>query len=161
MGSLTYQTLEHVAMQGRPYPVAELEGCESGLALFAAAFLGHNDAIHFAERGMQGTCVDINGERLSEMADLYPEGWGFHCDDAWAFAQRNTGRRKWDAVSADSFTGTIMERSLDSLGLWCSLARKVVTVTLTTGAAYSVPQCWMGSLYERATGVYWLVLTRA
>lgn len=162
MGAVTYPTLEHVAMAARPYPSDLLEGCSAGLALFSAAFLGHNDAVHFAEAGMRGTCVDINGERLAEMRDLYPADWDFIEDDAWKFAERmRSGQFTWDAVSADTFTGSAMRRSLKSLPLWCSLARKVVTVTITAGALYLVPDGWRAWHYERATGVSWVVLERA
>lgn len=162
MGALTYATLEHVAMQGRPYPVDKLKGCETGLCLFAAAFLGHNDAVHFAEAGMQTMCVDIDAPRIAQMAMLYPKTWQFAVDDAWKFAEdaAKVGEQ-WDAVSVDTFTGEAMDRSLESLELWCSLARKVVTATYIDGATFRVPEGWESDLYERATGVYWLVLTRA
>lgn len=163
MGALTYPTLEHVAMEARPYPAELLEGCETGLVLFAAAFLGHNDAIHFAEAGLKCCAVDTDVERVMAMRDLYPKNWCWHTEDAWSFAGGESLKPGpgWDAVSADTFTGSATRRSLDSLELWCSLARKLVTVTYTAGEAYEVPDGWKGELYERATGVYWLVLTRA
>lgn len=165
MGTLT---LEHVAMEARPYPASLLEGCETGLVLFAAAFLGHNDAIHFAEAGMRCTCVDIDGARLAEMRALYPADWTFVEDDAWGFAQQQLARWEYlavsaipaDVVSVDTFTGSATRRSLDSLPLWCSLARKLVTATYTSGEAYEVPEGWRATLYERASGVYWLVLQK-
>ena len=162
MGAVTYPTLTHVAMEARPYPTHLLEGCETGLVLFAAAFLGHNDAIHFAEAGMRGVCVDIDRERLDEMRELYPSEWMFLPFDAFKLAAELAQEEaSWDVVSVDTFTGDIMRRSLDSLELWCLLANRLVTVTYTPGEAYEVPQGWKGDLYERATNVYWLVLTRA
>lgn len=161
---MTYPTLEHVAMQARPYPSHLLEGCETGLVLFAAAFLGHNDAIHFAEAGIRTTCVDVDGERLAEMCDLYPSDWSFHENDAWRFVEAchiYSERAQWDVVSVDTFTGDMMHRSLASLDLWCSLARKVVTVTYVAVTGYEVPEGWQDSLYTRAGDVYWLVLERA
>lgn len=159
MGTLT---LEHVAMEARPYPTHLLEGCETGLVLFAAAFNGHNDAIHFAEAGLKTFCVDVDGERLSKMAALYPEDWQWAVDDAWKFADDAYALGEtWDAVSVDTFTGEAMDRSLDTLGLWCSLARKVVTATVTAGELYRVPKGWKSELYPRSGDVYWLVLTRA
>jgi len=162
MGNLTYPTLEHVAMQARPYPTHLLEGCETGLCLFAAAFLGHNDAVHLAEAGMHGFCVDVDGVRLAEMTQLYPPDWQWAVDDAWKFADAAyTLGETWDVVSCDTWTGDLMRRSLDSLELWCSLARKAVTVTLTVGQPYTLPEGWVDTqLFERATGVYWLVLTK-
>jgi hypothetical protein len=148
-------------MEARPYPTRILEGAETGLVLFAAAFLGHNDAIHFAEAGMKATCVDVDESRLREMHALYPENWAFRLMDAWEYAETYPVREAYDVVSCDTWTGDLMRRSLDSLELWCSLARKAVTVTLTTGAPYTLPEGWVDTeLYERAHGVYWLVLER-
>lgn len=151
--------LEHIAQEARPYPADRLEGCETGLVLFAAAFLGHNDAIHFAEAGLQTTCVDIDGERLEEMAVIYPLTWDFLCDDAWEFAvsARDSGWQ-WDAVSVDTFTGSAMDQSLESLELWCSLARKLVTATITIDRRWRNPDGWRSSHFQRAGEVYWLVL---
>jgi len=156
-----YPTLEHVAMESRPYPTHLLQDCESGLALFAAAFMGHNDAIHFAEARMRCVCCDTDAKKLLEMSKLYPDDWTFVPEDAWTFADRVSSLgMTWDAVSVDTFTGEAMDKSLKSLELWCSLARKVVTVTLTLGASYLLPRGWVDSKFERASGVYWLVLER-
>lgn len=162
MGAVTYPTLEHVAQEARPYPTHLLEGCETGLVLFAAAFLGHNDAIHMAEAGMDVMCVDIDRERLLEMEMLYPARWSFSSADAWDYA--NLWSRKgwqWDAVSVDTFTGDAMRRSLDSLELWCSLARRLVTVTITDDVLeVEKVEGWTMSLYPRSDHVAWLVLTK-
>lgn len=162
MGTVTYPTLTHVAMEARPYPTHLLEGCTGGLVLFSAAFLGHNDAIHFAEAGIVTTCVDIDRERLTEMRSLYPEEWGFVCADAWEFAEaRQSERMTWDAVSVDTFTGSAMRRSLGSLDLWCSLAAKFVTATIDdTVTELVVPEGWTSSLYPRSDRVSWLVLEK-
>jgi hypothetical protein len=162
VGALTYSTLEHVAMQARPYPTHLLEGCETGLCLFAAAFLGHNDVVHFAEAGMEATCVDIDYERIAEMAQLYPRSWHFAIDDAWKYAEHAYAiGETWDAVSVDTFTGDAMVRSLESLELWCSLARKFVTVTIDDTVVHIViPEGWTESHYPRSSDVDWLVLTR-
>jgi hypothetical protein len=163
MGTVTYPSLEHVAQQARPYPTHVLEGCETGLVLFAAAFLGHNDAIHFAEAGIRTLCVDVDEERLREMEQLYPADWGFHANDAWEFARAVEGYPVADVVSADPFTGDMMARVLSSLELWCSLARKavVVGITLDLTSAYATPTGWNASLFHRANDVYWLVLEHA
>lgn len=162
MGSVTYETLEHVAMQARPYPTHLLEGCETGLCLFAAAFLGHNDAVHMAEAGLRVTCVDIDNERLMEMRRIYTDDlWKWAVFDAWEFAEWSHGNKhRWDAVSVDTFTGDAMRRSLDSLDLWCSLARKAITVTHVNGEPYQAPEGWRSSLFERTIDVNWLVLER-
>jgi hypothetical protein len=163
MGAVTYPTLEHVAQQARPYPTHVLEGCETGLVLFAAAFLGHNDAIHFAEAGLRALCVDVDEGRLREMEQLYPAAWGFHAADAWEFARNVRTRPIVDVVSVDPFTGDAMERAVSSLELWCSLARRavVVGITLDLTRGYATPSGWHASLFHRANNVYWLVLERA
>lgn len=161
MGAVAeYRTLEHVAQQARPYPAHLLEGCETGLCLFAAAYLGHNDAVHMAEAGMRVTCVDKDANRLYEMENLYPVNWTFRAADAWEFASEEV--ETYDVVSVDTFTGDAETRSLGSLNLWCSLATKAVTVTITTAKTYLVrtPEGWKSSLYPRAASVYWLVLER-
>lgn len=162
-----YPTLEHVAQEARPYPDHLLADCATGLALFAAAFVGHNDAIHFALAGMRGTCVDVDDEGLDRMRAIYPEDWEFAFSDAWSFAKRAIGfGERWDVVSVDTFTGDSMERSLRSLDLWTGLARRVVTVTLKVDDPDSgpisrlVPRGWRWSLYPRASSVYWLTLER-
>lgn len=163
MGVVNYPTLEHVAMQARPYPAHRLEGCETGLVLFAAAFLGHNDAAHFAEAGVVTTCVDIDGRRLREMQMLYPSSWAFITADAWEQADEFGKQRvTFDAVSCDTWTGDLMHRALASLDLWCSVARKFVTVTIVPEevAELHVPEGWTASLYPRSERVSWLVLTR-
>jgi hypothetical protein len=158
---VTYPTLEHVAMEARPYPTHVLEGCETGLVLFAAGFLGHNDAIHFAQAGIKAICVDIAEERLEEMRALYPDTWRFFIGDAWDVARDIQAEgHQVDIVSCDTWKGDLMRRSLESLPLWCSLAKRAMTATLTEGAPYAVPDGWRDSLYERAYGVYWLVLER-
>jgi hypothetical protein len=158
---VTYPTLTHVAMEARPYPTHLLEGCETGLVLFAAAFLGHNDAIHFAEAGLRCSCVDVDAERLAVMRGLYPDTWAFFEGDAWEWAEKCRGNVTWDAVSCDTWTGDLMERSLVSLDLWCSLARKAVTVTITDDVkSIDVPEGWWSSLYPRSDHVSWLVLER-
>lgn len=165
MGAVTYPTLEHVAMEARPYPTHLLEGCETGLVLFAAAFFGHNDAIHFAQADVLTTCVDNDRKKLKQMERLYPPEWVFMWDDAWSYAgtivalSRAGERIQWDAVSVDTFTGHAMVRSLNSLNLWCSLARRFVTVTITDDVDRPlVPDGWTASRYPRSGTVSWLVL---
>lgn len=150
--------LDKISAQARPYPAHLLNGCETGLCLFSAAFLGWNDAIHMARNDLDTTCVDIDTERLIEMSRLYPLNWTFLPEDAWEFAERVN--LKWDAVSVDTFTGAATERSLASLDLWCSLANKAVTVTLTDGAKYQVPPGWLAWTFPRSGIVHWLVLEK-
>lgn len=155
-----YPTLEHVAQSARPYPTELLEGAKTGLLLFAAGFLGHNDGVHFAEAGIVADAVDVDELRLEAMRKLYPPEWRFHLVDAFDFARAHVGRRKWDVVSVDTFTGDVMSRSLDLLRLWTGLANRAVTVTVTAGEPYVLPRGWTSWLYPRSTSVYWLVLER-
>ena len=138
MGAVTYATLEHVAEQARPYPAHLLDGCETGLCLFAAAFLGHNDAIHFAEAGLHTTCIDIDEDRLGEMRELYPSEWEFAVFDAWDYARRPAlgpylGRRLGRHVYwlAHGY-------ALVSLELWMAIANRLVTVTVTVPVMYEI-----------------------
>lgn len=166
MGAVTseYRSLEHVAMDAAEYPAEILEGASSGLILFAAAFLGRNDAVHFAEAGVPNvTLVDVDEERLAEMRALYrDDSWrwlgGF---DAWevARAAREEGV-KYDVVSVDTFTGDAEERSLASLNLWTAIAGRVVTVTASWDSGYRIPSGWRSSVLWRSARVYWLVLER-
>ena len=130
----------------------------TGLCLFAARFFGVNDAVHMARNRMELTLVDIS-DRVLEMGEMYE--CSAHVGDAWEFAAQ--AEVQWDAVSVDTYTGDAARRSLDSLELWCSLARDVVTATHVLGMPYTVPDGWSDSLFERnaKNGVNWLVLTRA
>jgi hypothetical protein len=154
--------LGEISAEARVYPAHLLREGGTGLCLFAARFWGVNDAIHMARQIMAVDLVDTS-PRVMEMSRMYRGGGmearGF-CHDAWAFAERSQGTdRQWDAVSADTFTGDPMTRSLASLELWCSLARDVVTVTHVPGAPYDVPDGWEGALFPRNDRVNWLVLT--
>lgn len=153
--------LDAISRVARPYPAHLLADCDTGLVLFAAAFMGHNDAIHFARRDLETTCVDVDGAKLEEMRGLYPDSWTFVEADAWEFARRS--RKKWDAVSADTFSGDAMQRSLSDLELWCSRARRVVTATTTLDGAeeHLIPDGWRSSVYPRSGRFAWLVLTRS
>lgn len=159
--TVTYPTLEHVACEARPYPTHLLETADTGLCLFSAAFLGHNEAIHFALEGVRTTCVDIDAPRLEALAQLYPSEWDFICDDAWEFAatQAELGNR-WDVVSVDTFRGNATERSLTTLDLWCSLANRAVVATLEEGQTFTTPDGWTADVFRRNSEVFWLVLTR-
>lgn len=163
MGTVTFTPeLQRISEQARPYPAHLLPEGGTGLCLFSAAFLGWNDAIHMARRGMTTTCVDLNQARLDEMEAIYPADWTFHVGDAWHFANRaNIFGKQWDAVSADTFTGYAETASLGSLKLWCSLARSLVTVTCSNWRQnIKIPDGWHAEQFQRSSEVNWLVLTR-
>jgi len=153
--------LAAVSREARPYPAEMLQPGSTGLCLFAAAFLGVNDAIHMAARNMHVTCVDTDLDRLHQMANIYPPSWNFMVSDAWRFARES--RSRWDYVSVDTFTGDATDRSLRSLELWCSLARKAVTITAAAGQCERLPGTvdgWHASLFPRSSLALWLVLHR-
>lgn len=153
--------LDRISREARPYPADMLAGCETGLCLFAAAFLGWNDAIHMARNDMTVTCVDRDRDRLAEMANLYPPEWRFRTEDAWRFAHDvSLFGDQWDAVSVDTFLGDATERSLRTLDLWCSLARRCVTVTIPAGTAPAVPAGWRSYEFPRSEKASWLVMQR-
>lgn len=153
--------LGEISAEARVYPAHLLREGGDGLCLFAARFWGVNDAIHMRRNNMRVTLVDTS-ERVKEMAEIYGDATDAWVADAWQIAEdwRDGGVAQWDAVSADSFTGDPMTRSLASLDLWCSLARDVVTVTHTPHAPYVVPDGWSDFLFPRNDRVNWLVLTR-
>jgi len=153
--------LDEISRRARPYPAYLLPQGGTGLALFAAAFQGHNDAIHFARAEMTATCVDTDIDKLAKMATLYPNGWRFVISDAWEFATNaKADGDTWDVVSVDTFTGDATERSLTSLDLWCSLANLAVTATIEPGTPFWEPHGWTPQLFPRSDNVSWLVLTR-
>ena len=153
--------LDTISRAARPYPAWLLSGCDTGLCLFAAAFLGHNDAIHFARYELQTTCVDRDAERLEEMAHLYPPDWDFLADDSWEFAEaaRERGER-WDGVSVDTFLGDATDRSLTTIDLWCSLADRFVTMTVPANTIPETPGGWRPTIFVRSTQASWLMLER-
>jgi len=157
-------SLEEIAAEACPYPAELLPQGGTGLCLFAAGFLGQNDAIHMWGAGMTVFLVDTDQERLVEMTSLYPPDWNLAVCDAWDFAQRWASIFRpsgSDVVSVDNFTGEIEPRVLNDLPLWCSLARRMVTVTLGNGATYEVPDGWQATTMRRSPLASWLVLTHA
>lgn len=156
-------TLEHVAMDATTFPDELLEGIASGLVLFAAAFNGTNDAIHFAEAGVPDvTLVDRDGEALEKMRALYRDDrWRWIEFDAWEFAEmaRYVGH-EWDVVTVDTWLGDAERRSLDDLEAWTSIARRAVVVTAGAGSTYHVPAGWGSRLLRRTSAAYWLILER-
>lgn len=159
-----YPTLEHVARDAGAYPVELVEDADSALILFAAAFMGRNDAIHFATEGVRDvTLVDIDAGRLELMRALYrDDDWVWRAGDAWEVARELAeAGRKFDVVSVDTFTGEAEEKSLGSLGLWTSLANDAVVVTASSDSAYRAPAGWSTRIVWRSLHVYWLVLEDA
>lgn len=164
MATVTYPTLEHVAMEATPFPVDVLEGVESGLVLFAAAFGGVNDAIRFAEAGVRDvTLIDLNRRALDQMTALYrDERWSFAQADAWSFARfAAVAGSTWDVVTVDTYTGDATNRSLSRLEDWTSIANRAVVATATRAHSPRIPAGWRSRRVVRSGLAEWLVLERA
>jgi hypothetical protein len=160
--TVAYPTLEDIASRAGYYPTHLLEDARTGLCLFSAAFMGHNDVIHFALNDVATTCVDVDADKLTTMTALYPEGWRFVCRDAWEFAAEAAANGdRWDVVSVDTFRGNATERSLAGLDVWCAVANRAVVATLEDGQTYETPDGWTADTVRRNSTVLWLVLTRS
>lgn len=158
---VTISSLDDLQRQARPYPAHLLPEMGTALGLFAAGFHGWNDCIWFARAGLQTTCVDVDDDKLLEMAAIYPEGWEFRVDDSWEFATTAFAiGRKWDVVSIDPYKG-IMDDALQDLELWCSLANKLVTIGCFLNEPLpQIPHGWKTHTFPRSDTVGWLVLQR-
>jgi hypothetical protein len=153
---------QRINEQARPYPSYLIPEAGTALSLFAAGFLGWNDAIHFARAGLTCECVDTDKERLREMSTIYPSGWSFHVEDAWAFATRAAlDGREWDVVSVDPFFGDAADQALHDLGLWTTIATKLLTLTVPADHEPDEVEGWNSSLFPRSGKASWLVMTRA
>ncbi len=153
----------------QPYPAYLLPAGGTGLALFSAGFHGWNDVIHMSRKGMYVDCVDVDSEKLWQMAQIYPGGWSYHVEDAWEFADTARAEgRQWDVVSVDPFMGDAAERVWGDIPLWMSLTRKMLTVTVASNTEFSLAEGpvaegerWKYSMFPRSSRASWLVLRRA
>lgn len=151
-------SLEGLRKKAGPYPTDKLQGCETALLLFGAGFLGMNDAIHVADAGMHGTVVDTDREMLERMLPLYPADWVFVEGDAWWFAEHIGA--SFDVVSVDCFTGDAELKAHQTIGRWCSMASRLVTMTKTRSTPPVSVLGWESSLMRRSGRADWLVLER-
>lgn len=147
-----------------PFPVHALEGCETALVVFAAAFGGAQDAAHIRDAGMWALCVDSDSHAMDEMRMDYPYDWSFFRGDAFAWLDYNLKRGDvYDVVTLDPFTGDLMDRTIEALPDWCRLARKTVIVGVD-GRELNPPAGWrISSKVWRSDlkgGVFWAVLER-
>ena len=162
MTTVQAPTYHEINLNAQPYPAFLLPKGGTGLALFSAGFHGWNDVIHMARKEMRVTCVDTDSDKLLAMASLYPSGWEFRVEDAWDFAERAAyEERQWDVVSVDPFMGDAAEKAWETLFLWCSLARELVTVTVKTDTRLNVPDGWEASFFPRSSRAAWMVIQRA
>lgn len=142
------------------FPVDVLQG-STALVLFAAAFMGQQDARFVAEAGMTATCVDIDREALSTMVPVYPSDWDFIAMDVNDFTGGSA--RLWDVVTADPWAGSF-QRWADELPVWCELANAAVIVGCAPTTRFSVPSGWKWTRYQHRSnfheGVGWAVFER-
>ncbi len=147
------------AETGNVFPVAVLDGCETALVLFAAAFGGAQDAAFVRDAGLQATCVDTNRAALERMQRHYPDDWVFVCEDAFVFPRLT--QRTWDVVTADVFT-TDFDRAAATVGMWCGLANRAVVLGTGRGVRVAAPDGWEVTGRVRRSnfngGVFWAVL---
>lgn len=157
------KTLEQVRDPGAglSFPCDRLTG-EDALVLFAAAFLGRQDAFWIAEAGLLGTCVDLDQKKLREMEELYPAGWNFLYAEVFEFANATQG--VWDVVSIDCPSGAF-HRCARLLPLWCGLAERLVILGTSPTTRIDPPPGWeLVDRRHRSTfkgGTEWAVLEPA
>jgi len=158
-------TLDRVRKSAHPvFPVRVLDGMSSALVVFAAGFYGAQDAIHVADAGLVGTCVDVDADKLLLMEAMYPEGWEFRVADAFAFARTwRHAHRRWDIVTVDSPTN-LFDRCAADVEVWCDLAWRTVVLGTGVETAVEVPEGWrVSDVVQRSDyrgGVFWTVLER-
>jgi glycosyltransferase involved in cell wall biosynthesis len=155
-------TLDELRARAARYPVDVLGGRETALVLFGAAFLGVNDAIHFANAGIPDvTVVDTDTARLDTMRPLYPESWTFVAADAFAFVeeQREAGAL-YDVVGADPFP-SLMPRCRDHVPAFCALARHAVVLGTERELRLDAPDGWQSRRVQRSQQHDWIVLEPA
>jgi hypothetical protein len=162
MGAVTLEQVR-VGAAARLYPRDRLEGCETALVLFAAAFHGQQDAIWMADAGLTATCVDVDAEKLGEMEAVYPAGWEFVQEDAFEYtiSADIEHRRTWDVVSLDC-PSNLFDECADFLPLWCELANRAVILGTGVSTVVEPPPAWRVTERLRRSnflgGVYWTVL---
>lgn len=144
---------------GVSYPNLARLGSETALILFAAQWLGKQDAVWIADAGLQGTCVDVQPDKLRQMEAIYPDGWEFVCADVFPFTERTD--RSWDVVSIDC-PSNMFQECADLIERWCSLARDAVILGTGVGTMVTAPDGWAVSEVRKRSdydgGVYWTVL---
>jgi hypothetical protein len=152
---------EMITRGARPYPSYLLPAGGTALSLFSAAFYGWNDVIHLARAEMEITCVDVDQDKLWEMASAYPNVMTFYVKDAWEFAEQARAEGTlWDVVTVDPFRGDAGARAWESVDLWASLARDLVTLMVESETEIDTPVGWQASRFPRGENVEWLVLQR-
>lgn len=151
---------------GRTFPRSVLRGCETGLCLFAAGFLGRQDAVWMADAGLKVTCVDHDEPKLRQMMDLYPDSWSYRAYDVFEYV--TTIRQfvvKFDVVTVDCPSNMFGE-AVEYLPEFCELALRAVVLGSTPTEPIQPPVGWKVTQERKRSdyvpaGVYWTVLEKA
>jgi hypothetical protein len=162
------ETLEDLKTNDGNYPHSVLVGCETALVVFAAGFLGQQDAVWIADAGLRATLVDEDAAKLNYMRGLYPDDWKYHCADAYAWCSATeqailttSPNGQWDIVSLDPWTNQF-DRCADMIATWCRLARHAVIIGTGTDTVVEPPAGWEVTDVRKRTdydgGVFWTVL---
>lgn len=163
MGPLTIDQIRSEP-DGELYPRDRLAGCETALMLFCAAFGGRQDCIWVADAGIAGTGVDLDGERLAAMADLYPDTWTFAEADVWNYAARRYAEgATYDLVSLDP-PSNLFDWVVGAVDLWCGLADRLVVIGTSSGFPVTPPAGWEQTdrrLRSTRNGTIWVTLERS
>lgn len=146
---------------GSVFPGSVLEGSETALCLFSAAWHGRQDAYWVARRGLTATCVDLDARRLEEMREIYPPDWEFVHADAFEYVrERVMYADRVDAVILDPYT-VHFAACAAYLPEWCDAANNVVILGMD-GRELEPPPGWELQLKLKRSsykgGVYWQVL---
>ena len=146
---------------GSVYPGPQyFKGCKTALCLFSAMWHGQQDVYWLAKAGLTGTCVDLNGGKLTEMEAVYPAGWEFVNADVFDYVDGQ--QRRWDVATLDPWTGDF-ERCASMLPVWTALARKVVVLGHGNYRLREpeAPDGWhLADRFKRSDfkgGIWWLV----
>ena len=167
VASFEFRSIEHLYC-GSVYPGPDrFEGCADALCLFSAEWHGRQDVYWLAKYGLATTCVDLNGAKLQQMADVYPNRFDFTVCDVFEFAEYAVeDGQSWDVVTLDPWTGQF-EKCAAMIGTWTALARRVVVLG---HGNYRLPEPVAPDGWQLAEkirrsdfkgGVNWLVFARA
>ena len=154
MGSLT---LEDLRIEDMSFPHSVLAGCETALCVFAAGFLGRQDAFWVADAGLRATVVDSDPMMVKQMRKMYPPSWDWRIIDAYRFATDE----EWDVVTLDPWTNQF-QLCADHLPAWCRMARHAVVLGTGIDTDVVAPPGWeITDVRQRSDydgGVFWTVL---
>lgn len=128
-------SLEELAAGAPPrlFPVDLLQGAQSAISFYSAAFYGLNDVIHLHRAGIRELALnDVDAEKLAHMRSIYPACNELLVGDAIATAQRFAAeKRVFDIVVCDPFTSITGRMITDLFGVFRSLAARWYIFGLT------------------------------